>query len=199
VDPARQVAAYGNTAQPAIAARMAPHQRLIMIGTACACGRSHRRCGSGRGISVVRWSGPRTGVGRRCTRLSGADARHLCHSSHRLAARNGLTGQATTHRTCMVKSNSPGSPTSCLTSWHWLHSLRPWRQRGRWLVIHLGRPAGRLPGIRARCSSPGGRAISALQRPSGHHSGAHPPSQRAFPEPQTIDNAGQMTPARPSR
>jgi hypothetical protein len=36
VDPARQVAAYGNTAQPAIAARMAPHQRLIMIGTACA-------------------------------------------------------------------------------------------------------------------------------------------------------------------
>jgi len=32
----RQIAAYGATAQPAIAARMTPHLRLTMIGTACA-------------------------------------------------------------------------------------------------------------------------------------------------------------------
>jgi|SoiMethySBSTD1v2_1073268.scaffolds.fasta_scaffold61822_4 hypothetical protein len=31
-----QIAAYGATAQPAIAARMTPHLRLTMIGTACA-------------------------------------------------------------------------------------------------------------------------------------------------------------------
>jgi hypothetical protein len=35
-DPSRQVAAYGATAQPAIAARMAPHLRLTQIGTVCA-------------------------------------------------------------------------------------------------------------------------------------------------------------------
>jgi hypothetical protein len=34
-DPSRQVAAYGATAQPAIAARMAPQLRLTLIGTAC--------------------------------------------------------------------------------------------------------------------------------------------------------------------
>jgi hypothetical protein len=34
-DLSRQVAAYGATAQPAIAARMAPHLRLTQIGTAC--------------------------------------------------------------------------------------------------------------------------------------------------------------------
>jgi hypothetical protein len=34
-DLPRQVAAYGATAQPAIAARMAPHRRLTQIGTAC--------------------------------------------------------------------------------------------------------------------------------------------------------------------
>jgi len=32
----RQIAAYGATAQPAIAARMTPHLRLTLIGTACA-------------------------------------------------------------------------------------------------------------------------------------------------------------------
>jgi len=36
VDPARQVAPYGATAQPALAARMTPHLRLTMIGTGCA-------------------------------------------------------------------------------------------------------------------------------------------------------------------
>jgi hypothetical protein len=35
-DPSRQVAAYGATAQPAIAARMEPHLRLTKIGAACA-------------------------------------------------------------------------------------------------------------------------------------------------------------------
>ena len=35
-DPSRQVAAYGATAQPAIAARMAPHLRLTQIGAVCA-------------------------------------------------------------------------------------------------------------------------------------------------------------------
>jgi hypothetical protein len=35
-DPSRQVAAYGATAQPAIAARMAPHLRLTEIGAVCA-------------------------------------------------------------------------------------------------------------------------------------------------------------------
>src|SRR4029453_1798091 len=35
-DPSRRIAAYGATAQPAIAARMAPHLRLTQIGTACA-------------------------------------------------------------------------------------------------------------------------------------------------------------------
>jgi hypothetical protein len=35
-DLSRQVAAYGATAQPAIAARMAPHLRLTQIGTVCA-------------------------------------------------------------------------------------------------------------------------------------------------------------------
>ena len=35
-DPSMQVAAYGATAQPAIAARMAPHLRLTQIGAACA-------------------------------------------------------------------------------------------------------------------------------------------------------------------
>ena len=34
-DPTRQVPAYGDTAQPAIAARMAPHLRLTRIGAAC--------------------------------------------------------------------------------------------------------------------------------------------------------------------
>jgi hypothetical protein len=34
-DPTRQVPAYGDTAQPAIAARMAPHLRLTQIGAAC--------------------------------------------------------------------------------------------------------------------------------------------------------------------
>jgi hypothetical protein len=34
-DPSRQVAAYGATEQPAIAARMAPQLRLTLIGTAC--------------------------------------------------------------------------------------------------------------------------------------------------------------------
>ena len=34
-DPTRQVPAYGATAQPAIAARMAPHLRLTQIGAAC--------------------------------------------------------------------------------------------------------------------------------------------------------------------
>jgi hypothetical protein len=33
---ARQIAAYGASAQPAIAARMTPHLRLTLIGTACA-------------------------------------------------------------------------------------------------------------------------------------------------------------------
>jgi hypothetical protein len=35
-DPSRRVAAYGATAQPAIAARMAPHLRLTQIGAVCA-------------------------------------------------------------------------------------------------------------------------------------------------------------------
>ena len=35
-DQSRQVAAYGATAQPAIAARMAPHLRLTQIGALCA-------------------------------------------------------------------------------------------------------------------------------------------------------------------
>jgi hypothetical protein len=35
-NPARLIAAYGATAQPAIAARMAPHLRLTQIGAACA-------------------------------------------------------------------------------------------------------------------------------------------------------------------
>jgi hypothetical protein len=35
-DPSRQVAAYGAAAQPAIAARMAPHLRLTEIGAVCA-------------------------------------------------------------------------------------------------------------------------------------------------------------------
>jgi hypothetical protein len=35
-DPTRQVAAYGDAAQPAIAARMAPHLRLTQIGAVCA-------------------------------------------------------------------------------------------------------------------------------------------------------------------
>jgi hypothetical protein len=35
-DPSRQVAAYGAAAQPAIAARMAPHLRLTQIGAVCA-------------------------------------------------------------------------------------------------------------------------------------------------------------------
>jgi hypothetical protein len=35
-DPSREVAAYGATAQPAIAARMAPHLRLTQIGAVCA-------------------------------------------------------------------------------------------------------------------------------------------------------------------
>jgi hypothetical protein len=35
-NPSRQVAAYGATAQPAIAARMAPHLRLTEIGAVCA-------------------------------------------------------------------------------------------------------------------------------------------------------------------
>jgi hypothetical protein len=35
-DPSLQVAAYGAAAQPAIAARMAPHLRLTRIGTVCA-------------------------------------------------------------------------------------------------------------------------------------------------------------------
>jgi hypothetical protein len=35
-DPSRQIAAYGATAQPAIAARMAPHLRLTQIGAVCA-------------------------------------------------------------------------------------------------------------------------------------------------------------------
>jgi hypothetical protein len=34
-DPTRQVPAYGATAQPAIAARMAPHLRLTQIGAVC--------------------------------------------------------------------------------------------------------------------------------------------------------------------
>ena len=34
--PSRQIAAYGATAQPAIAARMTRHLRLTLIGTACA-------------------------------------------------------------------------------------------------------------------------------------------------------------------
>jgi hypothetical protein len=34
--PSRLIAAYGATAQPAIAARMAPHLRLTQIGAACA-------------------------------------------------------------------------------------------------------------------------------------------------------------------
>ena len=36
LDPARQVAEYGATAQPAIAARMARHLRLTQIGAGCA-------------------------------------------------------------------------------------------------------------------------------------------------------------------
>jgi hypothetical protein len=36
LDPARQVAEYGATAQPAIAARMGRHLRLIQIGAGCA-------------------------------------------------------------------------------------------------------------------------------------------------------------------
>ncbi|HVD19958.1 MAG TPA: hypothetical protein VNC63_14855 [Propionibacteriaceae bacterium] len=36
LDPARQIAAYGATAQPAIAARMAPHLRLTQVGAVCA-------------------------------------------------------------------------------------------------------------------------------------------------------------------
>jgi hypothetical protein len=35
-DPSRPIAAYGATAQPAIAARMAPHLRLTQIGAICA-------------------------------------------------------------------------------------------------------------------------------------------------------------------
>jgi hypothetical protein len=35
-DPSRAIAAYGATAQPAIAARMAPHLRLTQIGAVCA-------------------------------------------------------------------------------------------------------------------------------------------------------------------
>jgi hypothetical protein len=35
-NPSRLIAAYGATAQPAIAARMAPHLRLTQIGAACA-------------------------------------------------------------------------------------------------------------------------------------------------------------------
>jgi hypothetical protein len=35
-DPSRPIAAYGATAQPAIAARMAPHLRLTQIGAVCA-------------------------------------------------------------------------------------------------------------------------------------------------------------------
>jgi hypothetical protein len=35
-DPSRRIAAYGATAQPAIAARMAPHLRLTQIGAVCA-------------------------------------------------------------------------------------------------------------------------------------------------------------------
>ncbi|HEY6811415.1 MAG TPA: hypothetical protein VI074_01870 [Propionibacteriaceae bacterium] len=35
-DPSRLIAAYGATAQPAIAARMAPHLRLTQIGAVCA-------------------------------------------------------------------------------------------------------------------------------------------------------------------
>jgi hypothetical protein len=35
-DPSRLIAAYGATAQPAIAARMAPHLRLTQIGAICA-------------------------------------------------------------------------------------------------------------------------------------------------------------------
>src|SRR5918997_2699876 len=34
--PADEIAAYGSTAQPAIAARMAPHLRLVTAGLACA-------------------------------------------------------------------------------------------------------------------------------------------------------------------
>jgi hypothetical protein len=34
--PAGEIAAYGSTAQPAIAARMAPHLRLVQVGSACA-------------------------------------------------------------------------------------------------------------------------------------------------------------------
>jgi hypothetical protein len=34
--PAGQIAAYGSTQQPAIAARMAPHLRLVLAGLACA-------------------------------------------------------------------------------------------------------------------------------------------------------------------
>ena len=34
--PAGEIAAYGSTEQPAIAARMAPHLRLIQVGLACA-------------------------------------------------------------------------------------------------------------------------------------------------------------------
>lgn len=36
MNPERRVAAYGATAQPAIAARMAPHVRLTLVGTGCA-------------------------------------------------------------------------------------------------------------------------------------------------------------------
>ena len=34
--PAGEIAAYGSTEQPAIAARMAPHLRLVQVGLACA-------------------------------------------------------------------------------------------------------------------------------------------------------------------
>ena len=41
-----QIAAYGATAQPAIAARMTPHLRMTFIGAVCRAGGRHQPGGS---------------------------------------------------------------------------------------------------------------------------------------------------------
>ena len=186
VDPARQVAAYGNTAQPAIAARMAPHRRLIMIGTACAA-----VAVIAAAVAVVEYpsfAGADPG-------LAWADAA-LVSAVLMLAI---CVIQVVVWRRAMASwSGQHAQDLHGEKQLSWIAHLASYvvalvalftTMEGSavagWSSISAGL-LGRLLGIRARCSGPCGRAISALQRPSGHHSGAHPPSQRAFPEPQRL-------------
>ena len=183
----RQIAPYGATAQPAIAARMAPQLRLTVIGAVCAALAVIAAvaavvmfpsfAGAGPGLS---WA---VGALASAALMLAICVIQVVVWRRAMASWSGRRRTGSARREELVMDRAPGVLRGGLGGFVYLHG----GECGSCLVVRLSRATGGRTTPCLRGSATRWGAVSADQRPAGHPPGTYPAHERAFAFPQRLN------------